>query len=72
MFYLVFQSKRHKFIILELKFEDLIIHNTVKIKRKTDYCREVRHNYNYVHILWNISEKLPPPMDLKSALNSKK
>lgn len=28
------QSKRHKFLILELKFEDLIIHNTVKIKQK--------------------------------------
>ena len=47
MFYLVLQSKRHKFIILELKFEDLIIHNRVKIKGKTDYCREVRHNYMY-------------------------
>lgn len=28
------QSKRHKFLILELKFEDLITHNTVKIKQK--------------------------------------
>ena len=45
MFYLVLQSRGHKFIILELKLEDLMIHNTVKIKRKTDYCREVRHNY---------------------------
>ena len=68
MFYLVLQSKRHTFIILELKFEDLIKHNTVKIKRKTDYCREVRHNYMYRLY----SGKLPPPMDLKSALNSKK
>ena len=47
MFYLVLQSKRHKCIVLELQFEDLIIHNTVKIKQKTVYCREVRHNYMY-------------------------